>query len=125
MKPVDEYRDAALAKALADRIAVEARPGRHYRFVQFRSGPPHAIFRLGVQDLLPSNVEMVHGPGCPARMLPVGQFDMAIRLAKEPTNCKLFGKASMPDTPLGSRKVSTEGACAAHSQYGRFREKAA
>lgn len=84
MKHVDEYRDAALAKTLAERIAAEARPDRHYRFMEFCGGHTHAIFRYGVQDLLPSNVEMVHGPGCPVCVLPVGRLDMAIRLAKLP-----------------------------------------
>jgi hydrogenase expression/formation protein HypD len=84
MKHVDEYRDAELAKTLAARIAAEARPDRHYRFMEFCGGHTHAIFRYGVQDLLPSNVEMVHGPGCPVCVLPVGRLDMAIRLAKQP-----------------------------------------
>lgn len=84
MKHVDEYRDAALAKTLAERIAAEAQPDRHYRFMEFCGGHTHAIFRYGVQDLLPSNVEMVHGPGCPVCVLPVGRLDMAIRLAKQP-----------------------------------------
>jgi hydrogenase expression/formation protein HypD len=84
MKHVDEYRDAELAKTLAVRIAAEARPDRHYRFMEFCGGHTHAIFRYGIQDLLPSNVEMVHGPGCPVCVLPVGRLDMAIRLAKQP-----------------------------------------
>lgn len=84
MKHVDEYRDGDLAKALAERIAAEAVPDRKYRFMEFCGGHTHAIFRYGVQDLLPSNVEMVHGPGCPVCVLPVGRLDMAIRLAKDP-----------------------------------------
>lgn len=84
MKHVDEYRDGDLAKALAERIAAEAAPDRKYRFMEFCGGHTHAIFRYGVQDLLPANVEMVHGPGCPVCVLPVGRLDMAIRLAKDP-----------------------------------------
>ncbi len=87
MKHVDEYRDGDLAKALAERIAAEAAPDRKYRFMEFCGGHTHAIFRYGVQDLLPANVEMVHGPGCPVCVLPVGRLDMAIRLAKECCAC--------------------------------------
>ena len=52
-------------------IAVEAIAGGH----------THAISRYGVKDLLPENVVMVHGPGCPVCVLPVGRIDMAIELA--------------------------------------------
>jgi hydrogenase expression/formation protein HypD len=48
-----------------------------------------------------------------------------LRGAKKPTDCKLFGKACTPETPLGSCMVSAEGACAAYYTYGRFREVAA
>jgi hydrogenase expression/formation protein HypD len=49
--------------------------------MEFCGGHTHAISRYGVSDLLPENVRMVHGPGCPVCVLPIGRVDMAIRLA--------------------------------------------
>ena len=84
MKHIDEYRDGDLARAIAATIAREAQPGRTYRFMEFCGGHTHAISRYGIEDLLPSNVEMVHGPGCPVCVLPVGRIDHAIALAMRP-----------------------------------------
>ncbi|MRR51834.1 MAG: hydrogenase formation protein HypD [Rhodocyclaceae bacterium] len=81
MKFVDEFRDGQLAKGLAAAIAKEARPERHYAFMEFCGGHTHAISRYGVGDLLPANVQMIHGPGCPVCVLPIGRVDMAIELA--------------------------------------------
>lgn len=80
MKYVDEFRDGERAGILADAIAREAQPGRVYRFMEFCGGHTHAIFRYGLQDLLPDGIEMVHGPGCPVCVLPTGRLDMAVRL---------------------------------------------
>ncbi len=84
MKHIDEYRDGRLARAIAVTIAHEARPGRHYQFMEFCGGHTHAISRYGIEDLLPPNVQMVHGPGCPVCVLPIGRIDDAIRLAMRP-----------------------------------------
>ena len=81
MKYVDEFRDGNLAKAIAARIAAIARPDRTYHFMEFCGGHTHAISRYGVTDLLPANLRMVHGPGCPVCVLPIGRIDMAIELA--------------------------------------------
>ncbi len=81
MKYVDEVRDGALAKGLAAAIAREARPDRTYHFMEFCGGHTHAISRYGVTDLLPPQVKMIHGPGCPVCVLPIGRVDMAIELA--------------------------------------------
>jgi hydrogenase expression/formation protein HypD len=51
--------------------------------MEFCGGHTHAISRYGVSDLLPDNVEMIHGPGCPVCVLPIGRVDQAIRLALE------------------------------------------
>ncbi len=81
MKYVDEFRDGALASKLAAAIRSEADPARNYAFMEFCGGHTHAISRYGVTDLLPDNVRMIHGPGCPVCVLPIGRIDMAIRLA--------------------------------------------
>jgi hydrogenase expression/formation protein HypD len=84
MKYIDEYRDGELARGIAATIAQEAQLGRRYKFMEFCGGHTHAISRYGIEDLLPSNVELVHGPGCPVCVLPVGRIDHAIRLAMRP-----------------------------------------
>ncbi|MDO8905043.1 hydrogenase formation protein HypD [Hydrogenophaga sp.] len=81
MKYIDEFRDGALARQIAERIAAEVRPDHPYRFMEFCGGHTHAISRYGVLELLPSNVRMIHGPGCPVCVLPIGRVDLAIRLA--------------------------------------------
>lgn len=83
MKYVDEFRDGALAQGLARAIAAAARRKRRYQFMEFCGGHTHAIARYGVADLLPENVRLIHGPGCPVCVLPIGRIDQAIRLALE------------------------------------------
>jgi hydrogenase expression/formation protein HypD len=81
MKYVDEFRDGDLAKRIAARIREAADPARQYHFMEFCGGHTHAISRYGVKDLLPPNVVMVHGPGCPVCVLPIARIDAAIDLA--------------------------------------------
>ena len=83
MKYIDEYRDGEVAKTLGAAIHREARPDRRYHFMEFCGGHTHAISRYGITDLLPPNVKMIHGPGCPVCVLPIGRIDMAIALALE------------------------------------------
>lgn len=84
MKYVDEYRDGDKARDIAAAIAAEVQPDRSYAFMEFCGGHTHAISRYGIEDLLPKNVRMIHGPGCPVCVLPIGRIDDAIRLAKRP-----------------------------------------
>ncbi|MER2539012.1 MAG: hydrogenase formation protein HypD [Azonexus sp.] len=83
MKYIDEFRDGEVAKGLAEAIRRAANPERRYHFMEFCGGHTHAISRYGVSDLLPDNVRMIHGPGCPVCVLPIGRVDQAIRLALE------------------------------------------
>jgi len=83
MKYVDEFRDGELAKNIAINIASETNPQLTYRLMEFCGGHTHAISRYGIADLLPNNVRMIHGPGCPVCVLPIGRIDQAIRLAME------------------------------------------
>jgi hydrogenase expression/formation protein HypD len=83
MKYIDEFRDGEVAAGLAEVIRREADPARRYHFMEFCGGHTHAISRYGVTDLLPENVRMIHGPGCPVCVLPIGRVDQAIRLALE------------------------------------------
>jgi hydrogenase expression/formation protein HypD len=81
MKYIDEFRDGEVAQKIAASIRAEADPNRNYHFMEFCGGHTHAISRYGVSDLLPANVRMIHGPGCPVCVLPIGRVDQAIRLA--------------------------------------------
>ncbi|WP_295888701.1 hydrogenase formation protein HypD, partial [uncultured Thiohalocapsa sp.] len=83
MKYIDEFRDGALARKLARTIAAEADPARTYRLMEFCGGHTHAIYRYGVQDLMPENLKFVHGPGCPVCVLPMARIDQAIAMAAE------------------------------------------
>ncbi|MBS2018171.1 MAG: hydrogenase formation protein HypD [Deltaproteobacteria bacterium] len=84
MKYVDELRDGRVAKRLAARIAREARPDRRYRLMEFCGGHTHSLWRYGIVSMLPENVEMIHGPGCPVCVLPIGRLEQAIQLARRP-----------------------------------------
>ncbi|MDP1789602.1 MAG: hydrogenase formation protein HypD, partial [Methylibium sp.] len=83
MKYIDEFRDGAIAQKIAERLRQEVRSNRSYSFMEFCGGHTHAISRYGVSGLLPANVRMVHGPGCPVCVLPIGRIDLAIKLALE------------------------------------------
>ena len=81
MKYIDEFRDGEVAQSIAGKIAHSVAGDRRYSFMEFCGGHTHAISRYGLSDLLPENVRMVHGPGCPVCVLPIGRVDMAINLA--------------------------------------------
>ncbi len=83
MKYIDEFRSGEVAQALARRIAAEVDPARRYHFMEFCGGHTHAISRYGIAELLPASVRMIHGPGCPVCVLPIGRIDQAIALALE------------------------------------------
>lgn len=82
MRFVDEYRDPDLARALAGRVASLTDPDQHYKIMEVCGGHTHAIYRFGVHDFLPDNIELVHGPGCPVCVIPMGRVDDAIALAE-------------------------------------------
>lgn len=84
MKYIDEFRDGDLAQKIAANIASETNPQRNYHLMEFCGGHTHAISRYGIVDLLPDNVHMIHGPGCPVCVLPVGRVENAIQLARIP-----------------------------------------
>lgn len=82
MKYISEFRSHEAACVLTKAIAQAANPDRNYRLMEFCGGHTHAIFRYGVQDLMPANVEFIHGPGCPVCVLPIARIDQAIELAE-------------------------------------------
>jgi len=84
MRYVDEFREPQLITRTADEIRRLADPQRHYRFMEVCGGHTHSIYRFGLKDLLPSNIELVHGPGCPVCVLPMGRIDDGLSIAEQP-----------------------------------------
>src|ERR1700743_2639853 len=85
MKFVDEFRDPAAARKLM--VAIEHLAGtgpEHFKFMEVCGGHTHTIYRHGIEHLLPDNVELVHGPGCPVCVIPMGRIDDAMWLAGRP-----------------------------------------
>ena len=83
MKFVDEYRDPVTARALVERITTLA-AGDDLKFMEVCGGHTHTIYRHGIEHVLPTNVELVHGPGCPVCVIPMGRVDDAIAVAETP-----------------------------------------
>jgi len=91
LKFVDEFRDAELGRAVSADVLSLVEAGRHYKFMEVCGGHTHSIYKYGVDDLLPANVELVHGPGCPVCVIPMGRVDDAIALAHEDVIFTCFG----------------------------------
>src|SRR6202012_3725879 len=89
MKFVDEFRDPAAARKLLgaiERLAGEGayQQGGQFTFMEAGGGHTHTIYRHGIEHLLPDSVELVHGPGCPVCVIPMGRIDDAMWLAGQP-----------------------------------------
>jgi hydrogenase expression/formation protein HypD len=82
MRYVEEYRSPELARRLAEQIAELVEPGRRYKFMEVCGGHTHTIYKHGIEDLLPPEVELVHGPGCPVCVIPMGRQDDALSIAE-------------------------------------------
>ncbi len=83
VKYVDEFRDPAAARALVSAIEAVRLPGP-VALMEVCGGHTHTIYRHGLEHLLPDDVELVHGPGCPVCVIPTGRVDDAIWLAQQP-----------------------------------------
>jgi hydrogenase expression/formation protein HypD len=97
------FRDGGAAAALARALSEEVDPARDYHLMEFCGGHTHAIFRYGVEDLLPGNVRLVHGPGCPVCVLAVPRLDAAIELARR-TDVTLVSYGDMLRVPASRRR---------------------
>lgn len=103
MKYIDEFRSGEFAKILIKKIIDHADSNRHYQFMEFCGGHTHTIHRYGIPSMLPKNVEMIHGPGCPVCVLPIGRIDQAMELAAIP-NVILCSYGDMLRVPGSSQK---------------------
>ena len=89
MKYVDEFRDRDRATALAAEIGrladmMKIARARPIQIMEVCGGHTHSIFRYGLEDLLPRSIELVHGPGCPVCVLPMGRIDDCVAIAERP-----------------------------------------
>jgi hydrogenase expression/formation protein HypD len=83
VKFVDEYRDPVTARRLIARIG-DLAGDDHFKFMEVCGGHTHTIYRHGIEHVLPETVELVHGPGCPVCVIPMGRVDDAIAIAETP-----------------------------------------
>jgi hydrogenase expression/formation protein HypD len=82
MKYVEEYRDAHLVRGVIDEI--RRRVTRPWVLMEICGGQTHAIIRHGLDQLLPPEIELVHGPGCPVCVTPLELIDKALAIASQP-----------------------------------------
>lgn len=90
MRFVDEFRDPEIITKTAEEIRRLIDPARHYRFMEVCGGHTHAIYRFGLKDLLPANIELIHGPGCPVCVLPMGRIDDGLAVAESTDHPVMF-----------------------------------
>ncbi len=83
MKFVDEYRDPAAARVLL-KVINDLAGDDELKFMEVCGGHTHTIYRHGIEHILPEGVELIHGPGCPVCVIPMGRVDDAIAVAEHP-----------------------------------------
>jgi hydrogenase expression/formation protein HypD len=112
MKYVDEFRDPVLIGNVAREIAHTVDPARTYRIMEVCGGHTHSIYRHGLRDVLPGNIELVHGPGCPVCVLPTGRVDDGLSIARHPnTILTCFGDMlRVPGTQGTPLELKAQGA---------------
>jgi len=89
MKYVDEFRDPEKARTLLKEInelveKIDICKKRPLAIMEVCGGHTHSIFRYGIEGMLPKEIELVHGPGCPVCVLPMGRVDDCVALAEQP-----------------------------------------
>ncbi|HEX3882268.1 MAG TPA: hydrogenase formation protein HypD [Stellaceae bacterium] len=113
MKYVDEFRDPTAARAMLREIAaITATLTAPIRIMEVCGGHTHSIFRYGLEGLLPEAIELVHGPGCPVCVLPMGRIDDAVSIAERPEVIfTTFGDAiRVPGSKKSLMQAKAEGA---------------
>lgn len=117
MKFVDEFRDPAKAKVLLREIAslipqIPLCRQRPLQLMEVCGGHTHSIFKYGIEQMLPDAVELVHGPGCPVCVLPMGRVDDCVALAEHPNVIfTTFGDAMrVPGSQKSLLQAKAEGA---------------
>lgn len=109
MKFVDEFRDAGPVRALAARIGQTVT--RPWSLMEICGGQTHSIIKYGLDQLLPEGVTLVHGPGCPVCVTPIGSIDKALAIAALPNVifCSFGDMLRVPGTHKNLLMVKAEG----------------
>jgi len=109
MKYIDEYRDAAQARAYADAIH-QATTGP-WTIMEICGGQTHAIVKFGIDELIPSQLRLIHGPGCPVCVTPLELIDKAIDIASRPEVifCSFGDMLRVPGSQKDLFSVKAEG----------------
>ncbi|BAY36464.1 hydrogenase expression/formation protein HypD [Nostoc sp. NIES-2111] len=85
MKYVDEFREPEKAEALRREIEkLSHQLDKHIKIMEVCGGHTHSIFKYGIEEILPANIELIHGPGCPVCVMPKGRLDDAIAISQNP-----------------------------------------
>jgi hydrogenase expression/formation protein HypD len=110
MKYVDEYRDEAAARRFLD--AIRATVTRPWRIMEVCGGQTHALVRFGIDELLPREIALLHGPGCPVCVTPSETIDRALAVAARPdvTFCSYGDMLRVPGTRGDLLGVKARGA---------------
>jgi hydrogenase expression/formation protein HypD len=110
MKHLSEYRDAALVTELVDGIkAITTKP---WTIMEVCGGQTHSLVKNGILDMLPKEITMVHGPGCPVCVTPISIIDEAIALSKKPEVilCSFGDMLRVPGSEKSLLEAKSEGA---------------
>ena len=117
MKYVDEFRDPVKAQTLIHEIEqlvkrIDLKGKRCIQIMEVCGGHTHSIFRYGLNQMLPPEIEFVHGPGCPVCVLPMGRVDDCVALAEIPhVIFTTFGDAMrVPGSKKSLLQAKAEGA---------------
>ncbi|RUV14842.1 hydrogenase formation protein HypD [Mesorhizobium sp. M7A.T.Ca.TU.009.01.3.1] len=117
MKYTDEFRDAEKAKVLIKEIdklvaTIEIAKTRPINIMEVCGGHTHSIFRYGLEGMLPDAIELVHGPGCPVCVLPMGRVDDCVSIAERPEVIfTTFGDAMrVPGSKKSLQQAKADGA---------------
>lgn len=110
MKFVDEYRDLELASKLAKEIAATC--SKPWTIMEVCGGQTHTILQFGIEDLLPAEVNLVHGPGCPVCVTPIAQIDRAISISMQPSVifCSFGDMLRVPGSSIDLLEAKARGA---------------
>lgn len=109
MKFIDEYRDRRAARRYAELIArITTRP---WTIMEVCGGQTHSIVRFGIDELLPQEITLVHGPGCPVCVTPVELIDKALTIASQPDVifCSFGDMLRVPGTKGDLLSVKAQG----------------
>ena len=117
MKYVDEFRDPTKAQTLVNGIRdlvaqIDICRSRSLQIMEVCGGHTHTIFRYGIQTMLPEQIELIHGPGCPVCVLPMGRVDDCVAIAETPgVIFTTFGDAMrVPGSRKSLMQAKAEGA---------------